>query len=617
MPSRLSQSLHDSFFLGGVTPSGREKRHYHWVLRVPTTTPYGHDRLKHLRDMVVSVINGDRSTRVISQPFRWPGTWHFKKEPRLARILDIAPGDLGIIEDVEEAIAALKPLVPAKPEKPKGVDDRGADVAELIETIKAGLPGTVNDAMWHLAAKLASRGIGEEAIEAVLTAALESSEIDADRRDQRLGQVADIARRAAATAIQAGEGRTSAEHDFDEFLVGLEPPPGAKAEGPKKAPAGTIVFIDFADPASWDPPPMEFVVAGQLPMRCLTSLYGPGGIGKSNLAQMMVVCVSTGRPFFGSPVMQGGVLGFFCEDDNDELMRRQKRICESMGVERSDVAPWVNIQGRVGLDNMLVSYGGAEPKLGAFLAEIRAKVLMLRPRLLILDNIAQLFGGDENLRYQVAHFCNQVSGLMLDVSGAALLLGHPAKSEDSQYSGSTAWDGSVRSRLFLKYADKEDKASGRLILERAKANYAEAAELPLRRINGVLIPDDEASWTPEQRFSVERRVDRAKDVVLRALTKLRELKVKVSSSQHAGASYAPKIILQKGFNEGVPKAELETAMSDLIDAGRVVPVEIGKNEYRKPIMSLAPSGYFSAGKSAGEKSDNSENCLSMTVRLAS
>jgi hypothetical protein len=57
----------------------------------------------------------------------------------------------------------------------------------------------------------------------------------------------------------------------------------------------------------------------------------------------------------------------------------------------------------------------------------------------------------------------------------------------------------------------------------------------------------------------------------------------------------------------VPKAELETAMSDLIDAGRVVPVEIGKNEYRKPIMSLAPSGYFSAGKSAGEKSDNSEN----------
>jgi RecA-family ATPase len=319
---------------------------------------------------------------------------------------------------------------------------------------------------------------------------------------------------------------------------------------------------------------------------------------------MIAICIATGRPFFGAPVMQGTVLGFFCEDDDKELMRRQKRICEAMGIRPEEVATRVKLQGRVGLDNMLVTYAGNEPKIGPFLAEIRQAVLEHRPRLLILDNIAQLFGGDENVRFQVANFCNHVAGLMVGMEGAVLLLGHPAKGETSEYSGSTAWDGSVRSRWFLRYADGDDKGSGRLVLEKAKANYAEASEIALRRINGLHVQDDEASWTPQQRAAIERRGDRAKDVVLRALAKLRDQKVKVSNSPHAGLYYAPKVILQKSLNEGVPKAEIQTALTDLIDKGRVVSVEIGKNEQRKPIMSLAPAGDRPAEKSAGDNSEN-------------
>jgi hypothetical protein len=328
------------------------------------------------------------------------------------------------------------------------------------------------------------------------------------------------------TAQVAREQRTL-EEAFAEFLPDPKDLAAAEAAVPltsrAKASASSIAFIDFTDPASWDPEPMAFVIGGWAPLGYVSSLYGPGGIGKSLLAQMIAVCVATGRPFFGAPVMQGTVLGFFCEDDDKELMRRQKRICEAMGVHPDDVGDYIKIQGRVGLDNMLVSYAGAEPKLGRFLAEIREKVLEHRPKLLILDNIAQLFGG-------------------------VLLLGHPAKNENSEYSGSTAWDGSVRSRWFLKYADAEDKGSGRLILSKAKANYAEASDISLRRINGVHVADDERTWTPEQRFMLEARGDRAKDVVLRALATLRDQKVQVASSAHAASCYAPKVILQKGLN---------------------------------------------------------------------
>jgi RecA-family ATPase len=319
---------------------------------------------------------------------------------------------------------------------------------------------------------------------------------------------------------------------------------------------------------------------------------------------MIAICVATGRPFFGAPVLRGTVLGFFCEDDDQELMRRQKRICEAMGVSPEGIGDRVKIQGRVGLDNLLVAYNGNAPKIGPFLAEIRQAVVEHRPKLLILDNIAQLFGGDENIRFQVANFVNRVAGLMRDIEGAVLVLGHPAKGENSEYSGSTAWDGSVRSRWFLKYADPEDKGSGRLILSKAKANYAEASDLSLRRINGVHVADDETTWTDAQRFMMAARGDRAKEVVLRALAKLHDQKVKVASSSHAATTYAPRVILQKGLNEGVPKAELETALTEMITDRRVVAVEIGKTEHRKPIMSLAPAGWTEAEKSPGGNSKN-------------
>jgi hypothetical protein len=81
---------------------------------------------------------------------------------------------------------------------------------------------------------------------------------------------------------------------------------------------------------------------------------------------------------------------------------------------------------------------------------------------------------------------NHVAALAKDVDCAVLLLGHPGKAEGSQYSGSTAWDGSVRSRLLLK-ADPDD--STKLRFARPKANYTDKDDMQLQwSSNGVLQP---------------------------------------------------------------------------------------------------------------------------------
>ena len=59
-------------------------------------------------------------------------------------------------------------------------------------------------------------------------------------------------------------------------------------------------------------------------------------------------------------------------------------------------------------------------------------------KLIVVDNIAQCFGGNENIRVEVTAFVNALSGLALELDAAVLLLGHPGKASDSEYSGSTA-----------------------------------------------------------------------------------------------------------------------------------------------------------------------------------
>ena len=93
----------------------------------------------------------------------------------------------------------------------------------------------------------------------------------------------------------------------------------------------------------------------------------------------------------------------------------------------------------------------------------------------MLDNLADIFAGNENVRPLARQFIGALRGLAIEFDCVVLLLSHPSLSginSGSGTSGNTAWNNSVRSRLYLT-RDDEDKEVGpdRRILQTMKANY--------------------------------------------------------------------------------------------------------------------------------------------------
>jgi hypothetical protein len=82
-----------------------EKLHLHWRLAEPTAEGADHQKLKRARRLAALIAESDASAVPLVHPLRWPGSWHLKAEPRLARIIAYAP-DSEI--HLEEALSSLE-----------------------------------------------------------------------------------------------------------------------------------------------------------------------------------------------------------------------------------------------------------------------------------------------------------------------------------------------------------------------------------------------------------------------------------------------------------------------------------------------------------------------------
>lgn len=366
-----------------------------------------------------------------------------------------------------------------------------------------------------------------------------------------------------------------------------------------------IAGINWAALEGRTPPAREFIVEGWLATGVATSLYAPGGTGKSMLAQQLGAAVSAGKPFLGLPTMKAPVLALFCEDDDDELFRRQHRINGIAGIRMAELGAFA-AQGRLGMSNLLMTFPkGRAPDSLPLLGEIENRAREIGAKLIILDNAAQLFGGEENARAEVTSFLNALNGLARRVGAAVLLLGHPPKN-GADYSGSTAWHSVVRCMWKLdpvtpEAGDDEADAAGpgALVLRRCKANYAPTdEEIRLRWVEGVLRRDD--GEMPASPMDAAFHRHNAKQAFLKALDELTAQRRSVSDSERAG-NYAPKAIKAAGLAEGFSKADLKRAMNELFrDRAIIARAPLWKGSDRKPVLGIARDG---AGRSPEHPAD--------------
>jgi RecA-family ATPase len=96
--------------------------------------------------------------------------------------------------------------------------------------------------------------------------------------------------------------------------------------------------LDWNALATSTPSARDWIVDHWFPANEVTLLAGPGGIGKTGVAQALGSCVALHREYLDWVPRPRKVLMWACEDDHDELWRRQAAIARQLGVSLTDFA---------------------------------------------------------------------------------------------------------------------------------------------------------------------------------------------------------------------------------------------------------------------------------------
>lgn len=324
-----------------------------------------------------------------------------------------------------------------------------------------------------------------------------------------------------------------------------------------------------------------------------TLLAGRGGIGKTLLAQTLATALALGKNFLDAVEIPKRVLFWACEDDHDELWRRQLAICRYLGAELGELEGKLVIEPRSGLDNTLFYAEYGAPKWTPLFGELISQVHDYAADVTFIDNIGQTFGGKENDRHHVTAYVNGMTGLGAGRAHSTVILAHPGKQEDSEFSGSTAWENSVRMRWYMGTKlpdqeqtdeDPEEDPDVRYIAKR-KTNYTVKDYRKLIYRQGVfetaLEPDSQVS----HRYTFGRRDEAAEEVVLKALDRFAGSQVRTTEGK-SSPDYLPRKIRDMKLAQDFSQKELLDAMNRLRLAGRIGEGPIGKYPNRSPKYGL-------------------------------
>lgn len=236
------------------------------------------------------------------------------------------------------------------------------------------------------------------------------------------------------------------------------------------------------------PPRREWMIERCFAPGTVGMISGDGGIGKSLLMQTMLSCAVLGLPWLGLMTRPGRGLFFTCEDDEDEVHRRQWTINRSLSRDMEDLLEaGLVLMPRVGKrDNTLSFLDRKAWRMAPTDLFVRMADYCRSHGIgyVVIDTATQVFAGNQNDEQQVMQFINQLRRLAILIQGIVLLTKHPSQSGralGTGESGNVAWNNSVRSRLYLH----QDKARG-LVLEMKKSNYGRRdLVLPLTWEDGV------------------------------------------------------------------------------------------------------------------------------------
>lgn len=333
-------------------------------------------------------------------------------------------------------------------------------------------------------------------------------------------------------------------------------------------------------------PPREWLIPGILLRRSVTMLSGDGGVGKSlSCLQMMVAC-ALGVPWLGvqipCPITS---FAFMCEDEKDEIHRRLADCARHYGASLDEIGDRVRFVSRIGENNELVTFRGGGEKRTAVYESIQREIDRWGRQLIIIDTVADTFGGNENWRSQTRSFINAIRQLGFINNGGVILTAHPSRAglaDGTGISGSTGWNNSVRARVYLTYPaniekdeDGETYPTNERILKTMKSNYSQAGEKwRLQWRDGVFIRTDLKPKTMVEQYESDKNVLEAaiflvqRGQLLSATATGRSNLMTLAKSHPSCRMMSPKAI--------------GASQERLLEKGDLVLIDIGAKRYVRP-----------------------------------
>lgn len=295
-----------------------------------------------------------------------------------------------------------------------------------------------------------------------------------------------------------------AEELLSEALAAQNPVQYLRRQLNKRDPAGTL---EVQKEWTGEFRPRDWLCPKWLPMGRVALLTGTGGGGKSLLALQLSVAVASftgkdttdgrGRNVLADPQGIGKapkvlsnedsrpVVFATWEDEHDEFLRRLHWLPEC---DRKQLETRLHVVNLAGTGPLWGPQEGdhrdSRAELTANGMRFESYVRETMPRLMVIDPISAAYAASENNRPAVRAWLSHLNALAAEIGAAILLVGHPPKYGEEDYSGTSDWRAGIRALWTLKpevvrgYEGAPDtngdpkRAAVGYALTLAKANYA-------------------------------------------------------------------------------------------------------------------------------------------------
>ena len=310
---------------------------------------------------------------------------------------------------------------------------------------------------------------------------------------------------------------------------------------------------------------------------------GDGGAGKTTTMLQLAVAVATAREWLGLPTVDEpqNVLFFSCEERTKKIKMRIKPLLYGPASPYNGEVTWsdlkrLRIMGLADRDALMA----IKDPLGRIVPTemfefFKRKIEQHKAKLVIVDSLYDVYGGDENARAQVRQFVGMIRRFTSRFGCALIVLGHPSlygMATGSGTSGSTGWRNAFRGMLYTTVAEPKKKGGPRLHkIESKKNNYGDPDKaVDLIWSAGIFVPlviDEEA---------IKIDASATRDKFLELLSQRVKNNGAVSMWDTA-RTYAPRVFARSSQSGDFTEEAFAAAMSELIDEGR-----IAMRDYVKP-----------------------------------